>query len=171
MRMSHLTLSLTNSLGQTESTLCLQHLVAVFPKDLVFFCLEYLCSMCEKHALLLYMFFGERSVLQTYCIDLKLSPKNSSGVTVINPISTLCYCHQNVIFQTILSSMYTNLLKSVLQDSIGLVTTLLYLNHWTVINKVYFYCEVWLGTSSKTRNKITENFHPIPAFVTHATFS
>ena len=44
--MSHLTLSLTNSLGQTESTLCLQHLVAVFPKDLGFFCLEYLCSMC-----------------------------------------------------------------------------------------------------------------------------
>ena len=64
--MSHLRLSLINRLSQTESTLCLQRLVAMFPKDLFS---EYLGPMCEKHALLLYMFFGDRSVLQTYCID------------------------------------------------------------------------------------------------------
>ena len=82
--MSHLPLSLINRLSQTEPTLCLQRLVAVFPKDLFFF--QNICVplMCEKHALLLYMFFGDRSVLQTYCIDKAESERISqAGVTVI----------------------------------------------------------------------------------------
>ena len=43
--MSHLPLSLINRLNQTESTLCLQRLVAMFPKDLIS---EYLGPVYEN---------------------------------------------------------------------------------------------------------------------------
>ena len=49
--MSHLPLSLINRLNQTESTLCLQRLVAMFPKDLIS---EYLGPVYENMLCVLY---------------------------------------------------------------------------------------------------------------------
>ena len=85
----------------------------MFPK--VFFFFFFFFQNIYKQALLLYMFFGDRSVLQAYCIDYAESERIAQGYnTVINPIPSLCYCHQNVIFQIILNCTYTNLLSCLL---------------------------------------------------------
>ena len=46
----------------------------------------------------------------------------------MNPILTSCYCHQNVMVQTIQSFAYTYMLKSILQDGIDLALDLKPLN-------------------------------------------
>ena len=119
---------------QSKQVFCFQSFFAIFSKDLFS---DYFGPTCGKHAWLLYIFSETVRFRQPTVVDWIGWVKEQLRVTIIHPIPTSCYCHQNVIFQTIQRFASTYMLKSVLQYSRGLETILRStLNHWTVINTI-----------------------------------
>ena len=113
---------------QSKQVFCLQSLFAIFSKNLFS---DYSGLTCGKQAWLLYIFSSTVRFRQPTLVDWIGWVKEQLRVTIINPIPTSCYCHQYVILQTIQCFASTYMLKSILQDSIGLVTILCStLNHW-----------------------------------------
>ena len=123
----------TNRFSQNKSSV-FKVFFAIFSKDLFS---DYFGPTCGKHAWLLYIFSETVRFRQPTVVDWIGWVKEQLRVTIIHPIPTSYYWHQNVIFQTIQRFASTYMLKSVLQYSRGLETILRStLNHWTVINTI-----------------------------------